>query len=142
MKHTFARGQTLAEIVVALGIVLILVTGLIVGGTSAVRTSDQGRMRSKAIQYAQEGIELTRKLRDESWTTFQARSGLWCLDGSGVWTQAVGVCPVNINSTFTRGVTFAWNAAALRMEITMTVTWQDGSATHKSELVTYFTEWQ
>lgn len=142
MKHTFQRGQTLAEVVVALGIVLILVTGLIVGGTSAIRTSDQGRMRSKATQYAQEGLELTRKRRDENWATFQATSGLWCLDKEGVFSQAVGVCPVNIDNTFTRGVTFTWNAGALRMEVTMTVTWQDGSSPHKSELVTYFTQWQ
>lgn len=136
------RGQIMAEIVVALGIVLFLVSGLIVGATSAVRTNDQSRMRSLAIGYAQEALELTRKLRDSDWDTFQVKNGLWCLDKAGNWTQAVLTCPVNIDSIFTRGVTFSWNAAVLRMDVIALVNWQDGGSTHESKLTTFFTQWQ
>ena len=132
----------MAEIVVALGIVIVLISGLIVGATSAVRTNDQSRLRSLAVGYVQEALELTRKLRDESWDTFQVKNGLWCLDKAGVWTQAVVTCPSNIDSVFTRGVTFSWNAGALRMDITARVSWQDGAATHQSSLITFFTQWQ
>lgn len=136
------RGQIMAEIVVALGIALFLVSGLIVGATSAVRTNDQSRMRSKAVGYAQEALELTRKLRDSDWDTFQAKNGLWCLDKAGNWAQAVLTCPVNIDSIFTRGVTFSWNADVLRMDATARVSWQDGGSTHESKLTTFFTQWQ
>ncbi|OGG23681.1 hypothetical protein A3A79_00535 [Candidatus Gottesmanbacteria bacterium RIFCSPLOWO2_01_FULL_43_11b] len=135
------KGQTLAEIVVALGIVLLLVTGLIGGGTTAIRTSDQSRLRSLAVSYNQEAIELTRKLRDENWTEFHDMTGLWCLDKDGVWTQAITACPINIDNTFTRAVTFSWNETNLRMDIVSVVSWQDGGATHQSTLTTFFTEW-
>lgn len=136
------KGQTLAEIVVALGVVLLLVSGLVVGGTSAIKASDQSRLRSLAVSYAQEGVELTRKLRDNDWETFQNRSGLWCLDKAGSWSSAVSTCPVNIDTTFTRMVTFSWNAGALRMEVVSQVSWQDGASTHQSTLTTFFTQWQ
>lgn len=135
-------GQTLVEIVISLGIVLLLIAGLIVSTTAAVHTSDQDRVRSQSVQYAQEGLELTRELRDSNWSTFQARSGLWCLDKTNTWTQGGISCPVNINNFFSRGVTFTWNSGASRMEITSTVSWQDGSAIHQSQLTTYFTQWQ
>ncbi len=136
------KGQTLVEIVISLGIVLLLVAGLIVATTSAIHISDQGRLRSLAIQYAQEGLELSRQLRDSNWGTFQAKSGLWCLDKADAWTPAGVSCLVNIDNTFTRGVTFTWNGAASRMEVTSTVSWQDESTTHQSQLTTYFTQWQ
>lgn len=135
------RGQTLAEIVVAIGIVVLLVSGLIVGTTASVRTAGEARLRSLAVKYSQEALELTRQLRDSDWDAFQAYSGLWCLDKGGVWTSA-SLCPVNIDNTFTRGVTFSWNGSANRMEVTASVTWQDGGTTHKSDLLTYFTKWQ
>jgi len=121
---------------------LLLITGLIAGTTSALRTSDEGRTRTLAIHYAQEALELTRKLRDTDWVLFQGRSGLWCLDKAGSWTQGGTLCPVNIDTIYTRGVTFAWNSASQRMEVTATVSWQDGEVTRQTELTTYFTQWQ
>lgn len=136
------KGQTLAEIIVVLGIVLLLVTSLISGSTGALRTSDQSKLRSSAVSLGQEAMEKVRQMRDESWATFQSKSGLWCLDKAGVWTQASGICLVNVDGIFTRGVTFSWNAGAERMEVTTTVSWQDAGATHQSTLITFFTQWQ
>ncbi len=133
-------GQTLAEIVVALAIVILLVVGLIVGTTSSVRSTDQGRMRSLAVKYNQEALELVRQKRDSDWDVFAAYSGLWCIDKEGVWSQA-SLCPANIDNTFTRSVVFTWNAGASRMDIVATVSWPDGATVHKSELVTFFTQW-
>lgn len=142
MKRTSQNGQTLAEIVVALGIVLILLSGLVSGATSAVKTNSQTQKRSLAVTYSQEALELSRKLRDEDWDSFQARSGLWCLNKDGVWTQGAPSCPVNIDSFYTRGVTFTWNEAGSRMEVVATVSWPDGGSTHQSQLTTFFTQWQ
>lgn len=136
------KGQTLAEIVVALGIVLILLSGLVAGATSAVKTNSQTQKRSLAISYSQEALELSRKLRDEDWTSFQSKSGLWCLDKSGVWTQGALSCAVNIDNFYTRGVTFTWNEAGSRMEVVATVSWPDSGSTHQSTLTTFFTQWQ
>ncbi len=141
-RLTKQRGQSLIEVVVAVGVVVILVTGLIVGTTSALKTSQYGRTKSQAIKYAQEGMELTRQLRNNGWTTFAGRSGLWCLDKVGGWTQGAGTCPVNIDNLFTRSATFTWNVASSRMEVTVNVSWSDGGGLHDTQLTTYFTQWK
>lgn len=139
-------GQTLVEVVVALGIVVLLVTGLIAGATSAIHGSDQSRVRSLAIIYAQEALELSRQLRDNNWSSFQAKNGLWCLDKGGNWSDGGGVCSVNIGTTFTRSVTFLWvsdpDPTKEHMNVTTIVSWQDGSVTRQTQLTTYFTQWQ
>ncbi len=137
-----SAGQTLVEIVVSLGIVLLLIVGLIVATTAAVHTSEQGRMRSLAVQYTQEGLELARQLRDSDWSAFASRNGLWCLDGANTWTPGSISCPVNITNTFSRGVTFTWNAGASRMELTSTVVWQDSGTSRQSQITTYLTQWR
>lgn len=135
------RGQSIIEVIVALGITLLMVMGLVVGTTASIRTSETGRQRSLAIKYTQEALEMTRQLRDANWSAFQAKSGLWCLDKAGAWTQ-VEPCPVNIDSTFRREVNFTWNGTNARMEVTASTYWNDGNTTHKSEIETYFTQWQ
>lgn len=137
-----ARGQSLAEIIVTIGIVALLVTGVVAATTTSLRNNQAGRVRSLAVQYAQEGIELTRELRGAGWSDFQAYSGLWCLDKNRTWTQAVGTCEVNIDGVFTRSVTFTWNATDERMEVTVTVAWNDAGIPRSTTLETYLTDWK
>ncbi len=142
-QYCFAAGQSLVEVVVAVGVVILLVTGLIVGSTNAIRGGEFGIIKSRAIKYAQEGIELSRSLRDSGWAAFATKSGVWCLDKTGVWTQAVaGACPVNVDVVFTRMVTFTWDAAGSRMKVDVNVSWNDGNGVHTSEIITYFTQWK
>ncbi len=136
------KGQSLVEVVVAVGVVMLLVTGLIVGSTASIKGSEFSVAKSRALKYSQEGIEISRSLRDQSWATFASRSGLWCLAKDGTWTQASGSCPINIDATFTRGVTFTWDGLNNRMSVTASVTWNDGNGIHTSQLVTYFTQWK
>lgn len=141
-RLTKQQGQSLVEVVVAVGVVVILVTGLIVGTTSALKTSQYGRSKSQAIKYAQEAMELTRQLRNNGWATFAARSGLWCLDKVGAWIQGAGTCPLNIDNLFTRSATFTWNVGSSRMEVVVNVSWSDGGGLHNTQLTTYFTQWK
>ena len=155
MKHTFYKrdcqahrarndnrqGQSLVEAVVVIGMVIVLVSGLIVGTTVSLRSSELGRSRSLAVKYATEGIEYARNLRNVGWTDFQAKTGAWCLDKDKTLTQAVsGVCSANIDSMFARKLTFSWTDP--KMTVTVAITWNDGSGDHKSELLTYFTQWR
>lgn len=144
-------GQTLVEVVVAIGMVVLLVTGLIVGTTVSLKGGQFGRTKSGAISFAQEAIELARGLRDVGWTSFRARSGMYCLSQNNTFPQeAVGSsneCTGNVVSPtaiYTRWVTFAWDEAATppRMNVTATVTWNEGSTTHTSALSTFFTQWK
>ena len=141
-----SSGQTLLELVIAIGVVAVIVTGLMVAATASLRYSQDSRMRSSGVKLAQEGIELSRQLRDSvSWTVFSDYSGsgtkVWCLDSTGTFIPQDGVCPViGSNSPYTRSVTFTWNDPI--MTIVSLVTWQVGSIQASTQLQTYLTQWK
>lgn len=137
-------GQTLAEVVVAIGVIILLVTGLIVGTSVTLKASQYGKARSQATQYVQEAVELSRNLRDSGWTVFLAYGGVapvsWCLDKAGVWVQMSGACPANIDNFYTRQVTFTWDDP--RMKVDVAVSWMDGNKTYTVPITTYLTQWK
>lgn len=141
-----SRGQTLLELVVAIGVVAIVITALVAAVTASLRYSQSTRLRSRGIKYAQEGLELSRKLRDtNTWNIFQAYadgSGSWCLDETGVWAvdAANGTCPVSVGNDFWRRVHFVWNDPI--MEVTVNVSWGERNTPSSIELKTHFTQWK
>ena len=140
-KPLSQSGQSLVEAVVVIGVVVLLVTGIVAGTTASLRNIDQGKTRSLALKYSQEGVEYGRNLRNTGWETFQAKSGVLCLDKASVLTAASsGVCPVNVDSVYTRSLTFTWSDPT--MTVVSRATWNDGSGEHKSELTTNFTKWR
>lgn len=145
--HYLSRGQTLLELVIAMGVVAVIVTGLVVASTASLRYSQDSRLRSGGVKYAQEAIELVRQIRDtQPWTTFEnystGTSKIWCLSGAGVFSdQNGGECPLlSAGSPYTRQVTFTWNDPV--MEVTSEVRWQVGSTQASTQLKTYFTQWR
>ena len=135
------RGQTLVEIVVVVGVVVLLVTGLVAGATAALKSSQYGRAKSLSVKYVQEGVELARSIRDRSWDEFFSYNGkTWCVDQSAVWSDGTSGCTANIGTYFTRTVTLAWNDP--NMQVDVSVSWIDGSRTLRSDVRTYLTKWQ
>lgn len=142
-------GQSLLEIIVATGVVILLITGLVVGTSVSLRTSQYGQSRSHAIKYAQEGVELVRNLRDSNeWDTFitnDTDSGpaatTKCLSKDHKWSTAIP-CSTNIDNVYTRSVSFQWNEAANRMEVSVGVSWDESGQTKDVTLDTYFTQWR
>ena len=136
----FNTGQTLVEIIVVVGVVVLLVTGLVIGTTASLRIGESGKIRSQAVKLAQQAIELARTVRDTKWATFASMTGTYCLGDTNTWTPATGLCSVNIGTTFTRSVNFAF--VDPRMTVEVTVSWQDSSGTKQTSLKTYFTQWK
>lgn len=140
----YQSGQTLAEVVVAIGVVVLLITGLIVGTSVTLKASQYSKARSQAVQYAQEAVELGRNLRDSGWTSFAAYGGVtpvsWCLDKAGTWQLMSGACVANIDNFYTRQVTFTWNDPRMQMDVV--VSWTDGNKTYTTPISTYFTQWK
>ncbi len=138
------KGQTLIEIVVAIGVVVLLVTGLVAGATVTLKAAQYAREKSLAVRYSQEAFEIVRKLRDSGWETFltygSAGGIIWCLDKAGSWTQSAVNCPVNIDTIYTRTVVFTW--ADPKMKADVSVVWTDGTRTYRVDQTTYFTQWQ
>ena len=143
MTKRSQKGQTLVEAVVVVGVVVLLVTGLIAGTTASLRSAQSGRTRTQAVSYAQEGIEIVRGIRDQSWDTFQGYGGSYCLDSAHALTPNSGTCSVNITTpegSFTRSVSFDWQSP--KMVVTTTVSYTEGEGEKDVTLVTYFTQWR
>lgn len=145
-RDWLASGQTILELVVALGVVSLVLTALVAAATSSLRFGQVGRLRGLGVKYAQEGIELSRKLRDRgTWSDFVAKSGSgtarWCLSGAGVWSQDTGDgCPLTVGNPFWRTVTFTWSDPI--MEVTSEVSWGERVTPSVVTLVTNFTQWK
>lgn len=139
-------GQTLLELVVALGVVAVVLMGLVSAVTSSLRYGQASRFRSRSVKYAQEGIELTRKLRDaNTWDVFAAYSGTgtksWCLSESGVWSADDGTgCSMAAGSLFRRSVSFTWNDPV--MEVTSVTSWGEHVSSTTVTLKTFFSAWR
>ncbi len=150
ISHNFrSKGKSLVEVVVAFGVVIVIVTGLLSATIMSVNATRIGKMRTKAIKYAQDGLELSRSLRDNNvWPVFQADySGgttlTWCVDNISTWPAISGACSVpNIDSIFTRNVTFTWDSVNEQMDVKSSVTWQEGTTTKTSEFTTTLTQWK
>lgn len=139
-------GQTLIEIVIAIGAVALVVTALVSAVSASLRFSESSRMRSRAVKLAQESMEITRALRDTtSWTSFSAYAsgnGNWCLDSTNTWSaaDASGTCPISSGNPIWRSVHFTWNDPV--MEVTTNVSWGEHQSVSTVTLKTYFTQWK
>lgn len=145
-RDRLASGQTILELVVALGVVALVLTALVAAATASLRFEQAGRFRGLGVKYAQEGIELTRKLRDSgTWNDFMSYSGTgterWCLSATAVWSLDTGDgCPLAGGSPFWRSVIFVWQDPI--MEVTSEVSWGERVAPTVVTLVTNFTQWK
>ena len=77
MKHQreYQHGQSLVEMVVVIGVVVLLAVGIIAGTTASLSATENAQTRSNALKFASEGIERTRELRDAGWEI--ASHSLW-----------------------------------------------------------------
>jgi Tfp pilus assembly protein PilV len=138
-------GQTIVEAIVVIGVVVLLVTGLIAGTTTSLRSASAGKIRSQALKYAEEGLEFMRNIRDQKWDTFQSYNGWYCLgtDGQLIPTTSQSSCSVNIvtsDNSFARSLNFVWDGQ--KMQVQVSVRYPEGSQTKDVSLTTYYTQWK
>jgi prepilin-type N-terminal cleavage/methylation domain-containing protein len=158
----FKKGQTLVEVIVALAVVVLLVTGLIKGTVFSLKSNQNARARSVATKYVQEGIEIARKDRESSWYEFLTlKNNTYCLDKGAITYKGAGLGPcthTNITEgnppiNLTRKTTFTWYSSGDTispgvtsgpdmMRVLVTVTWYEGSALRTSQATTDFTRWR
>lgn len=138
-------GQSFVEVIIVVAVVILLVTGLVVGTVSSLKTTNYASLKSQATKYSQEGIELARRERDTSWYAFYGNrmNRTFCLNKSGTYVLGNSCSGANlIDNTFSRIVVYTWNAGQSRMEVTVTVSWVDSGGSHQSQISTYFTQWR
>ncbi|MDP3955261.1 MAG: prepilin-type N-terminal cleavage/methylation domain-containing protein [bacterium] len=138
------KGSSLVEVLIALAIVLLVIIALARGVTTAIKSSEASKRGIQAASYAQEGMENIRAFRDAGWTQFYG----YVTSNNGINRDFTGTVPsssncpasANILDIFTRCVKFESTANPDKFKATVTVSWTDGSGTHASILISYFTK--
>lgn len=84
----YDRGQSLIEIVLALSVAVVVITGITFAITSSLKNATFTKNQTLASSYAQQGMEVVRAIRDRSWTSFSSYNGWYCLAANS--TELVG----------------------------------------------------
>ncbi len=154
MQKRFS-GQTIIEVVVALGIASIVVTAVTVTLSRSLSTGTQTNNQTLATQYATEGIELVRQIRNNNYTYFAGLSGTYCLakNSSQLTTSSDCAGNPNIDLTFIRQVTVTQGTTCGTVtnitKVAVAVTWSSSKCTntgnvfcHKAESVSCLTNYK
>lgn len=139
------KGQSLIEVVVAVGMIGMLLVAILALITLSLKNSRLAKAKTQAVALAQEGVELMRTYRDLSWTGLVAKA-----DGNSYslplnWTinnSLTDICPVtfNINNLFRRCLVLS-DATVNSVLLTVTVEWQEGNRWHQSQQATRLALW-
>lgn len=155
------KGQTLIEVVVAIGIfgvVMVAISTIIISSLSNVQYS---KYQNQATQYAQQGMEVIRNWRDTKFDELAAVSSTttYCFPQTCTKFGSVGCntsCPVapvaNIDNTFLREVSFPIDASCTVVaspttrSVKVTVKWTDGKCSsgqfcHQAHIVSCLSDY-
>lgn len=112
------NGQSLVEVVIALGIAVIIVIAFTNATITSVRNSQYSKNQNLATKYAQESIELIRAIRDQN--TVGSVSG----DSINTWGDLWGMNLKNRNPTPSgyTGYCFSLNKTELTIATRLTCT--------------------
>ena len=136
------RGQSLIELLIALGIfvaIISVVTFLLIDSYAA---NLQARQNSQAIFLAEEGMEAVRSIRDNDWEALAPGSHGLAISGNN-WVLLGASEDISDKLKEGKRVITIENIDEDRKKIISKVTWQiSPERENKIELVTYLTNWQ
>jgi Tfp pilus assembly protein PilV len=141
-------GATIVEAIVAIGIAGVIITAIMAMVVTAINTSDLSKSRTTATNYANEGAEIARSVRDSmTWGSFFANyvsPGTVCSTCQVTSAGGLAISGVSI-SPYTRTVLLSDGSPVgspqSRVTVDVTVTWSNHGKTEKVELVSYLTDW-
>ncbi|OGM11457.1 hypothetical protein A2Z22_00200 [Candidatus Woesebacteria bacterium RBG_16_34_12] len=143
------KGQSLFEVIFAIAIAAMILTGVVALGATSVRNTVVSRNKNLSGKYLSEATEWLRQQRDESWQNnlvnhITAPGPRYCLDELD-WDN-IGVCGASeyISGTnMLRNLTLAYADTENRViQVTIDIGWQDSQGTHVERSVTRFTNWK
>jgi type II secretory pathway pseudopilin PulG len=73
------KGQSLIEVMVALGVAVIIITAIVMAVVLAVVNTQIAKTQNLATHYARQGVEVLRQLSLSDWGTFSGYAGPYCL---------------------------------------------------------------
>ncbi len=143
IPKTNKRGQSLFEVVFAVGMVSLVLITIVSLATISIRNSTNSRISNQAARSIEDATEWIRGERDTDWATFSAKApGTYCLSNLD-WTKPQAC----VNTDFVTGTTVL-RSAVLTVIDTVTIQadvkadWTDSSGGHQIVSSTYFTKWR
>lgn len=147
LRQTNEKGQTLIEVLVALTAAIVVIYAIATAVISALSNAQFSKSQGIATQYAQEGIEIMRQIRDSDWSRFysykQTDSTIYyCLNKNAKdVTENGSACSPNVDS-FIREVQIQKNSSDCTQplqitnaaKVTVIVYWSDGKCTNTNNL--------
>jgi len=139
-------GQSLFEVVLALGVITAITIGIVSLAASSIRNAGFSKNKTLAGRYVEEATEWLRSERDTNFSAFEANiiTSIWCLSGLD-WTK-VGVCGESDNipdTSLFRNVTFSsLPSGNTIIRANVRVYWTDGQGDHEVSSITSFTDWR
>lgn len=151
MKRSFKPGQSLMEVVVAMGLVIIAVVALVSTTIFTQKSARSANAQVLATKLAEENIEQIRVLRDRkgydalltgACYTFNAPAGnleLWSMvtctapEGETITQENIRFFRKIMTSEITTGGT-------VKKQVNVEVSWQESGGIRKVENVTFFSK--
>lgn len=137
-KEAGIEGQSLLEVVLALVIIGLVLTGLMRVVVYSFANMEFSRNKNFSLNLAQSKAEELRKERDSSaWDSF--------------WKKYFETLPnpqieqdLGVGGLFTRTTTFEdiSSEEKTKMKIIISLSWQDSKGTHESIIYSYLTKWK
>lgn len=85
-------GQALIEALLALAFAVVIITAVVIAVINALNNTAFNKNQNLASQYAQEGLDIARNLKDSNYDSFKSLSGVYCLDPETSSIETVGSC--------------------------------------------------
>ncbi|MDE2026450.1 MAG: type II secretion system protein [Patescibacteria group bacterium] len=147
------KGQTLIEVLVALSVITLIVTSITIAVVTSLNNAEFVKNQNLATQYAQQGMEMMRFMRNTNYGEFVGLSQHYCLADTcrQVETDSTapdyatcgpnpGVCNPNVNNTFVREITVynnppgagSPNQCQFGTYVISSVSWADNKCTSRS----------
>lgn len=132
-------GQSLFEVLFAVGIAAIILIAVVSLSVQSVKTSDASKNNSLATKYALEGIEWVRQQRDNTvWATFSSYAGGVRNLGDLNWTSGSSQIGTSI---FHRTIQLT-SSGADTFIVEIRVSWDDSGGAHEVKNTTKLTNWR
>ena len=156
-KREDMKGQSLIEVLLALGAAVVIITAITAVVTSALNNAQFSKNQNLANQYAQQGMEVVRAIRDKSSGTFFSLPGgpNFCLpqnstelvNRSGPDCDGEGNVGIFIRAITLKNDSDCAGAANTKVKATVSVAWNDSKCTsagnpfcHEVKLVSCFSQ--
>jgi Tfp pilus assembly protein PilV len=146
-------GQTLIEVLVALSVISLIVTSITIAVITSLNNAEFVKNQNLATQYAQQGMEIMRYMRNTNYGTFKNLSQHYCLADTcrqietdqqkADWTTCgpnASVCNPNVSNIFVREITVyndtpgpgSPNQCQFGTYVISTVSWADNKCTSRA----------